>query len=563
MRGTSALVQRSMRRLLALAFLLALPSTAGAQALPPIAITIDDLPYVGPLRPGDTREAAIPRIIDAAQAAHAPLTGFVTCGNIWEGETDLGAWIARSVPLANHSWSHRSLDALGLPAWRRDIARCQRRLERATGSEIIYFRDPYLRMGRDRRLRDGSARWLAAQGLTRATVSIDTSDWVLAPRYVEAIARGDDGARDAIVRAYVEHVRRSSHHHAELARGLGHPSAPLVLLLHANALAADHLGDVLAALASDGARFVSLAEALADPFYAREERYVGGIGLAWTLRTADAAADGWRWDEAQASALAVRFGGASEESSFRIGPEQSVRRVGDDAWVVTDHVPFDAHQLLVRMRDGTLVLMHTPWTDAGSRVLLDWVHARFGEDAPLVAIAGHFHNDAVGGARALVAAGARWIGSDHTARLVRERGAAMGRGMMDVLADRPELAARFAGYDPLPPLETFAEREGLELRFGEESVRVLFPGATHSPDLVVVHFPSRGILFAGCGVVGMERFGYLGDADLASWPAAIERMRALGAHTIVVGHGERTDPGMLDHTLALIREEVARRAAAD
>ena len=47
-----------------------------------------------------------------------------------------------------------------------------------------------------------------------------------------------------------------------------------VLLLHANRLNADHLDRLLEILARDGARFVPLETALADPIYAETTREV-------------------------------------------------------------------------------------------------------------------------------------------------------------------------------------------------------------------------------------------------------------------------------------------------
>jgi glyoxylase-like metal-dependent hydrolase (beta-lactamase superfamily II) len=94
---------------------------------------------------------------------------------------------------------------------------------------------------------------------------------------------------------------------------------------------------------------------------------------------------------------------------------------------------------------------------------------------------------------------------------------------------------------------------GLTLRFGDETVRVLYPGPSHAPDEVVVHFPSLRVLFGGCSVIGRDRLGNLADADLARWPAAIERLRGLDATLIIPGHGDRTDPGLLEHTIRLVR----------
>jgi peptidoglycan-N-acetylglucosamine deacetylase len=54
--------------------------------------------------------------------------------------------------------------------------------------------------------------------------------------------------------------------HSVAGRDVAH-----VLLLHANALAADHLGQVLDDFRARGVVFVTLSEALSDPIYGRDD----------------------------------------------------------------------------------------------------------------------------------------------------------------------------------------------------------------------------------------------------------------------------------------------------
>lgn len=519
----------------------------------PLAVTIDDVPYVGPVAPGRTRTEAIDRILAAAREHEAPITAFVTCRNAERDGSDLRAWASDGVELANHSYSHRALDDLGLEGWRADVSRCQARITDVTGATPRFFRYPFLRTGSDRALRDAGLAALGELSLRRAPVTIDTSEWALVRPYVAALRAGETERADAIAEAYVDHLRMAARRYVGLAADLGHPRAPQVLLLHANALATDHLGAVLTMLRDEGFAFVSLEDAMRHPLYAREDHYAGDIGLSWLHRIAPGLEPAWAWDAAQRHALAVRFDGERERDAFDLDRELRIRRIAEDTWIVTHDSPWPANSLLARMPDGTVLLVDTPYTDEATRALLDFARARFGP-APLVAINSHFHPDALGGNRTLAAAGVRIVGSTHTARLTREHAATMRAQLAEWLADRPEVAARFASYDPLPPSETFEAEQGLVLRFGGEEVRVVFPGAAHSPDNVVVHVPSRDVLFGGCMVMAGDRVGNLSDADVEAWPAAIERLRGLRAGVIVPGHGDRTDPGLLDHTLSLLRQ---------
>ena len=59
---------------------------------------------------------------------------------------------------------------------------------------------------------------------------------------------------------------------------------PQILLLHANRLNADMVGDVLAMLKKRGYRFIGLEEALKDPAYRQPENYAGPDGFSWIHR---------------------------------------------------------------------------------------------------------------------------------------------------------------------------------------------------------------------------------------------------------------------------------------
>ena len=507
----------------------------------PIAITIDDLPYVGGLVPGDTPERAVQRMLASAEGT--PLTGFFTCRGGEARQAAWRAWMRSSIEVANHTQSHRSIDDFSdIAAWRRDVESCQRTLERDAAREVRHFRYPYLRTGENLERRDAGFAVLRELGLTRAPVSVDTSDWALARAY----ARDRD---PEVAAAYVDHVRRSARRYRSLASSMAHHDAPQILLLHANALAADHLGDVLDGLRADGFRFVSLEEALSHPLYAMRDPYIGDVGMSWLYRVGRAQ-DRWRWDAAQLNAMRVRFEARAETAQLELDAELSVRRVSDRTYVVTHDSPWPANSLVAEMSDGSLLFVDTPYTDGATRSLLDWAAARFGP-RDLHAVNTHFHPDALGGNAALIEAGARVYGSEQTARLAEESAESMRDDLAGWLSARPAVAARFRDYAPTPPARTFASAEGLTLDLGEP-VHVLHPGHAHSPDNLVVHLPARDVLFGGCAVLAGDGLGNTADADLQRWPSAMQALEALEPRTVIPGHGERTDPGLLTHTRELL-----------
>ncbi|MGH7466137.1 MAG: hypothetical protein ACREK1_13225, partial [Longimicrobiales bacterium] len=46
---------------------------------PALAVTIDDLPWIGAVRPGETREDALRSLIEALLARDVPAVGFANC----------------------------------------------------------------------------------------------------------------------------------------------------------------------------------------------------------------------------------------------------------------------------------------------------------------------------------------------------------------------------------------------------------------------------------------------------------------------------------------------------
>ena len=72
----------------------------------------------------------------------------------------------------------------------------------------------------------------------------------------------------------------------EQSRLLFDREIPQVLLLHANAVNADHLSGLIAALRRRGYRFVDLDTAVTDPAFASPDTYVGPGGITWLHRWA-------------------------------------------------------------------------------------------------------------------------------------------------------------------------------------------------------------------------------------------------------------------------------------
>lgn len=232
-----------------------------------------------------------------------------------------------------------------------------------------------------------------------------------------------------------------------------------------------------------------------------------------------------------------------------------VRQIREGAFVVTHAFPWPANSLLVEMRNSALVLVDTPYTPQATQDLLDWLKAQFGE-REIVAINTGFHYDNLGGNGYLMQQRIPVYGSELTARLLQERGEEM-RGMTLAWLQEPQQQRYRRAYESLQyaaPTQQFELEHGLELEFGDETVQVHFPGPGQRPDNLVIYFPTRHILFGGCMIIGWDSVGNTSDADLQAWPQSVRNLSRFDFDVLVPGHGDRFDPGLIEHTLNLLAE---------
>lgn len=238
-----------------------------------VAVTVDDLPVHGPALPGVTRVAMVEKLL-VAFAAHRlpPVHGFVNGKRADDDpatETVLRRWVAAGHELGNHSWSHPSLNSTALDTYLADVRRGEEILARvAPGQTWKVFRYPFLQQGDTVDKRDGVRRFLDENGYVVADVTIDADDWAFSAPFVRCAERGDQSTLTALRRSFVrEHVEELRRIRA-VTRALAGRQVPQVLLLHAGAADADAIDALLTAFEAEGARWVGLRAALADPFYA-------------------------------------------------------------------------------------------------------------------------------------------------------------------------------------------------------------------------------------------------------------------------------------------------------
>ncbi len=280
-------------------------AVAGAvQASPAqrIALTIDDLPWQRLDERNDPELAhRYAQLLAALRAAQVPVVGFVNEIKLEQDGTVQPArvqmlrdWRDAGFELGNHTRGHVDLHAIGLDAYERDILdgeKTLRPLLAERGQTPRWFRHPYLRAGQTPQQREALAAFLDQHGYRIAPVTVDNSEWIWAFAYDHVRDTETDPVRRdtrlrQLRRGYVPYMlNKLAYYEDQSQRLLGRLPAQ-VWLMHANALNADSIGELIAATERRGYTFISLEQALQDPAYAHADGYNGAGGISWIHRWA-------------------------------------------------------------------------------------------------------------------------------------------------------------------------------------------------------------------------------------------------------------------------------------
>jgi peptidoglycan/xylan/chitin deacetylase (PgdA/CDA1 family) len=282
--------------LLAIVFALAFFSTsAAAQAAKPpdrqVAVTIDDLPAgMADRMPAADITAMTTKLLTTLREQKIPVVGFVNEKKLYKpGEVDerikaLQMWLDYGFELGNHTFSHASLNQVGLEAWEDDVIEGEsvtRMLLAQRKMKLRYFRHPYLDTGRDLETRRKAEEFLTQRGYRIAPITLDGWDWMFAGVYEDAKKRNDTALQQQIVKEYLAYHDAQFAYFEQLSAKVVGYEPKQILLLHASNLEADHIGELLDLLRKRGYRFITLQEALSDGAYSLPDTYVGEEGTGW------------------------------------------------------------------------------------------------------------------------------------------------------------------------------------------------------------------------------------------------------------------------------------------
>src|SRR5690242_15187280 len=164
-----------------------------------VAVTIDDLPAAMADRQSAAEITAMTaKLLGTLRDQKIPVVGFVNEKKLYKiGEVDerikaLQMWLDYGFELGNHTYSHASLNQVGLKAWEEEVVRGEtitNTLLAPRKMKLRYFRHPYLDTGRDLMTRRQAEAFLVDRGYRIAPITLDGWDWMFAGLYEDAKKR--------------------------------------------------------------------------------------------------------------------------------------------------------------------------------------------------------------------------------------------------------------------------------------------------------------------------------------------------------------------------------------
>lgn len=243
------------------------------QPHPVVALTFDDLPAAGGLRPGETRVDIATRLTNELRAGHLKgVYGFVNAVDL-EDDPDtqqaLRIWVGAGMNIGSHTWSHPSLTDDTAAAFEHNIALNQPALRQySRNRNWHWFRYPYLQEGDTLEKRDEVHAWLRQHGyrIAQVTLNFEDDDW--GDPYLRCMAKHDGAGIAWLRQSYLQNAAefiRLGRQQEQIA--FGH-EIPNVLLLHATEFTTLMLPGLLRLLHQDGFRFAPLPKVEKNPAYA-------------------------------------------------------------------------------------------------------------------------------------------------------------------------------------------------------------------------------------------------------------------------------------------------------
>jgi peptidoglycan/xylan/chitin deacetylase (PgdA/CDA1 family) len=260
-----------------------------------IALTFDDLP-ANTLHGPETHGDILLPIAHTLRREGVPAMGFVNEDKLYDNGRLISGrvrvleqWLDAGLTLGNHGFRHRDLHNTPLDRYLALIdsgGLITSGLLEGRGHRLTYYRHPFLHTGRSVATRDSVTAHLDRHDMRVAPVTIDNQEWIFARAYERALGCSDRTLANRIGDEYVQYMDSITGYYETQSQSLLGRKIPHVLLLHANRLNADRLGDLIDVYRHRGYAFIAIDRALEDPIFKSEDTYDGPAGITWIHRWA-------------------------------------------------------------------------------------------------------------------------------------------------------------------------------------------------------------------------------------------------------------------------------------
>jgi len=214
----------------------------------------------------------------------------------------------------------------------------------------------------------------------------------------------------------------------------------------------------------------------------------------------------------------------------RVDKNIELTKLTNKAWLIQSSYACDGildcnHLLIIDRND--IVLVNTPASDSLTAVLLNCIEKKFKRKVTKL-IVSHFHDDSSGGLAETGKRGIKSYALDKTRDLLKKE----NKKTDIVFTDSLNI-----------PLQSL-------------NLKLVYFGAGHSVDNIVIWVPDGKILFGGCLLKSLTSSdkGNIKDADLQAWSQTIQKVKdRFGSAKIVIpGHGAIGDCTIFDHTMGIV-----------
>ena len=240
------------RFIFTLFFLFFAPFASQGHQVQYIALTIDDLPFVG-----EAKNFHLNMIIETLRKYNIPVTGFVIAGNVGSDNWPLLKKFKDSgFGLGNHTLSHVSAQNLSAEEYIQQIAKADQILKPML-TNPKFFRYPYLSMG-DGAKKEKIQAYLNANDYHIAPITIDSKDFIFNQLLLSVPEKERRNFMLSLKPCYIDYIWQQT-----LKSKYTHPRNQIsILLIHANLINAYTLSDIIELYQQRGYRFISLLSAL-------------------------------------------------------------------------------------------------------------------------------------------------------------------------------------------------------------------------------------------------------------------------------------------------------------